>query len=112
MKKILVTGCAGFIGSHLSEKLLAEGFRVTGIDNFDPFYDIVIKRRNLATFLDHPNFEFIETDLSDKIALERVFPSGIDLIIHLAGKAGVRPSMDDPAGYIRANLPPKTCLTP
>jgi UDP-glucuronate 4-epimerase len=104
MKRILVTGCAGFIGSHLSEKLLAEGYWVTGIDNFDPFYDVAIKHRNLAGFLDHPNFEFIEADLADKPVLERVFPSEIDLIVHLAGKAGVRPSIDDPAGYIRANI--------
>jgi UDP-glucuronate 4-epimerase len=104
MKNILVTGCAGFIGSHLSEKLLAEGYRVTGIDNFDPFYDVEIKRRNLSAFLDHPNFEFIETDLADKTEMESVFPSEIDLIVHLAGKAGVRPSIDDPPAYIRANI--------
>ena len=104
MKKILVTGCAGFIGSHLSERLLAEGYQVAGIDNFDPFYDVAIKRRNLASFLNHPNFEFIETDLADKTGLQRVFPTAIDLIVHLAGKAGVRPSIDDPAGYIRANI--------
>jgi UDP-glucuronate 4-epimerase len=104
MKRILVTGCAGFIGSHLSEKLLAGGFRVTGIDNFDPFYDHEIKRRNLAIFHHHPNFEFIETDLSDKTSLESQFPPEIDLIVHLAGKAGVRPSLDDPTGYYKTNI--------
>jgi nucleoside-diphosphate-sugar epimerase len=104
MKKIMVTGCAGFIGSHLSEKLLDKGYQVTGIDNFDPFYDIEIKRRNLSGFLSHRDFEFIEVDLAEKSALEKVFPSEIDLVVHLAGKAGVRPSIEDPNGYIRANI--------
>jgi UDP-glucuronate 4-epimerase len=104
MQRILVTGCAGFIGSHLSEKLLSKGFQVIGIDNFDPFYDIRIKQRNLSGFLNHPDFEFIEVDLADKVALKAVFPSAIDLIVHLAGKAGVRPSIEDPSGYIRANI--------
>jgi nucleoside-diphosphate-sugar epimerase len=104
MKRILVTGCAGFIGSHLTEKLLSEGFSVTGIDNFDPFYDVSVKRRNLSLALNHPHFEFIEADLSDKKLLDSVFPGKIDLIVHLAGKAGVRPSIEDPSGYIKANI--------
>jgi UDP-glucuronate 4-epimerase len=104
MKHVLITGCAGFIGSHLSEKLLSEGYAVTGIDNFDPFYDIAIKKRNLATALSHEQFHFIEADISDQRLLEELFPGGIDLVVHLAGKAGVRPSIEDPSGYIKANI--------
>ncbi|GET30165.1 GDP-mannose 4,6-dehydratase [Prolixibacter sp. SD074] len=105
MQTVLVTGCAGFIGSHLSESLLSKGFRVLGIDNFDPFYKRSIKGRNLAHFLGHPSFSFAELDLAEKDKLA-TFLSGkkIDLIVHLAGKAGVRPSIDDPAGYTRANI--------
>jgi UDP-glucuronate 4-epimerase len=104
MKRILVTGCAGFIGSHLSEKLLNTGQQVFGIDNFDPFYDVNIKRRNLSHFINHPNFSFIEVDLADKPTFEALFPDGIDLIMHLAAKTGVRSSIEDPSGYIRANI--------
>lgn len=104
MQKILVTGCAGFIGSHLTELLLSMNFRVLGIDNFDPFYDINIKKKNLTGFKNHPNFSFFEIDLADKKQFEKIVPSDVKLIVHLAGKAGVRPSIDDPASYIRANV--------
>ncbi|MGQ7869690.1 GDP-mannose 4,6-dehydratase [Sunxiuqinia sp. sy24] len=102
---IVVTGCAGFIGSHLSEKLLAEGNQVIGIDNFDPFYDRQVKERNLSAFRNHPHFRFIEVDLADFEALSQELEKDtIDVIVHLAGKAGVRPSIEDPQGYIRANI--------
>ena len=104
MKTIVLTGCAGFIGSHLTEKLLAKGYRVVGIDNFDPFYDVRIKQRNMQGFAQNPNFEFLKVDLADVDALKAVFPAQTDLIVHLAGKAGVRPSIEDPQGYIRANV--------
>ncbi|WP_159521115.1 GDP-mannose 4,6-dehydratase [Sunxiuqinia indica] len=105
MQTIVLTGCAGFIGSHLSEKLLAEGNRVIGIDNFDPFYDRQIKERNLSTSIGHQNFRFIEVDLADFDALSsNLKEETIDTIVHLAGKAGVRPSIEDPQGYIRANI--------
>lgn len=104
MRRILVTGCAGFIGSHLCEKLLNLGYEVIGIDNFDPFYSIEIKKKNLANFKSHQNFRFLEVDLSDKIALLKEFPNKIDLIVHLAAKAGVRPSIDNPQAYIKANV--------
>ena len=102
---ILVTGCAGFIGSHLSEKLLANGSQVIGIDNFDPFYDRQVKERNLSAFKNHPNFRFVDVDLADFDALSQALKNhSIDVIVHLAGKAGVRPSIEDPQGYIRANI--------
>ncbi|MBP7506817.1 MAG: GDP-mannose 4,6-dehydratase [Prolixibacteraceae bacterium] len=104
MAKILVTGCAGFIGSHLTEILLDKGVEVVGIDNFDPFYDINIKKKNLSVFENNPNFTFIRADLSKKAILNSLFPDDIYLVIHLAGKAGVRPSFDDPVGFIEANI--------
>ncbi len=105
MKNIVVTGCAGFIGSHLCEKLLKEGHHVIGIDNFDPFYDRSVKERNLEQFRCHKNFEFLELDLADTPSLNKgLSGKTIHAIVHLAGKAGVRPSIEDPQGYIRANI--------
>lgn len=103
MYSILVTGCAGFIGSHLSEKLLEMGNKVIGVDNFDPFYPREIKESNMSGFIDHPRFVFHEIDLRDSHSLEVVSDS-IDLVVHLAGKAGVRPSIEDPQGYIDSNI--------
>jgi len=104
MHKIVITGCAGFIGSHLTEQLLEMGFQVTGIDNFDPFYAKSVKKDNLSGFILHPNFKFLEIDLTNRNALYKNISSGIDLVVHLAGKAGVRPSIEDPQGYISANI--------
>ncbi len=105
MDKILVTGCAGFIGSHLCRSLLAKGNMVYGIDNFDPFYPRATKERNLSAFIDHPRFNFTEFDLADKEALFNwAGAKEVTMIVHLAGKAGVRPSIDDPAGYFKANI--------
>jgi nucleoside-diphosphate-sugar epimerase len=105
MATIIVTGCAGFIGSHLSEKLLKNGHQVIGIDNFDPFYHWQIKERNLSGFINHPAFRFIEVDLADFQPLAKSLKHDqIDVVVHLAGKAGVRPSIDDPQAYIRANI--------
>lgn len=105
MSKIVVTGCAGFIGSHLCEKLLALGHSVIGIDNFDPFYARSIKERNLSSFIHHPDFDFLEFDLADSDRLnEELERKHIDAVIHLAGKAGVRPSIEAPHDYTRANI--------
>lgn len=103
--KILVTGNAGFIGSHLCEKLLATGHTVIGVDNFDEFYSKKLKINNLSVSFDSPNFTFYETDIRDKAGLVRIFDNNhIDLVIHLAAKAGVRPSIENPTGYFETNL--------
>lgn len=102
MSKILVTGCAGFIGSHLCELLLLKGFEVIGVDNFDPFYDKKIKEKNLGTFIHHGNFSFYDVDITKDLAT--IPKQSIDAIVHLAAKAGVRPSIEDPAGYIHTNI--------
>lgn len=104
MNKIVVTGCAGFIGSHLTEKLLELNYHVIGIDNFDPYYDVSIKKNNLKHFINHPNFQFHEIDLTNKHAVERSISKTATLIVHLAGKAGVRPSIENPGSYVSANI--------
>ncbi len=101
---ILITGVAGFIGSHLSERLL-ENHRVVGLDNFDPFYDQAIKQKNLAGSLFKDRFTFIEGDIRDISCVDEIFiKHPIDLIVHLAAKAGVRPSIEDPVGYQDVNV--------
>ncbi len=105
MSNIVVTGCAGFIGSHLCEKLLEAGHSLTGIDNFDPFYPRSVKEKNMTSFTGHPEFDFLEIDLSDFDLLSKSLASKhIDAIVHLAGKAGVRPSIEAPQDYTRANI--------
>ncbi len=108
-KRALVTGCAGFIGSHLVELLLEEGWEVLGVDNFDPFYEPAIKRRNLERAFDHPRFALVEADIRDGQALDTALtphmtPQPPPVIVHLAARAGVRPSIEDPEGYYRTNV--------
>lgn len=103
--RILVTGAAGFIGSSVCDRLLADGHRVLGIDNFNAFYDPVIKARNIAAAEEHPDFECVRGDICDArtvaTAFERFAP---ERIIHLAAWAGVRPSIQNPAIYQRTNI--------
>lgn len=103
MDTIMVTGCAGFIGSHVSEELIKQGYRLIGIDNFDPFYPRVIKEENIKGIKDNPKFHFYELDLREKTSLDLI-KENIDIVIHLAGKAGVRPSIEDPQTYIESNI--------
>ena len=100
--RALITGGAGFIGSHLVDKLLAEGAQVTAIDNFDPFYARADKLANLAGALEYSTFRLVEADICDTQALGKL-DGGYDSIVHLAAKAGVRPSIEDPVGYERVN---------
>ncbi len=102
MITILVTGCAGFIGSHVCTLLLNKGFSVVGVDNFDPFYSRTAKELNLAKFKAHPAFSFYEIDITT--GLDAIEAENVKAVIHLAAKAGVRPSIEDPAGYINANI--------
>ena len=102
--KVLVTGAAGFIGSHLCERLLGDGWQVLGVDNFDDFYDPQIKRRNIADCLEKDNFELVEADIRDRAAMGNVVGNGVDVIVHLAAKAGVRPSIDQPLLYADVNI--------
>lgn len=102
--KVLVTGAAGFIGSHLTERLLGDDCTVIGVDNFDDFYDPQIKRRNIAPCLKSKNFQFIEADIRDTTAMDSAIADDIDVIVHLAAKAGVRPSIDQPLLYADVNV--------
>lgn len=105
----LITGAAGFIGSHLCERLLVDGRRVVGVDNFDDFYDPQIKRRNIDGCLKDKNFQLIEADVRDEAAMDKAL-SGIGIIVHLAALAGVRPSIARPALYADVNVNGTTVL--
>ncbi len=95
--RILVTGAAGFIGSHLCERLTADGHSVWGLDNFDDYYDKHIKRRNLSAVVTHPHMHLVEGDIRDQVLLEGLFGSvPFDLVIHLAARPGIRPSIREP----------------
>ena len=103
MHSFLVTGGAGFIGSHLVEKLVADGHDVTILDNFNDFYDPAIKRANISGCKD--SVTLIEGDITDRALVDRVCDEGkFDTIVHLAARAGVRPSIDDPEAYITTNI--------
>lgn len=107
---IIVTGVAGFIGSHVADALTAAGHVVYGIDNFDPLYPRETKERNIADLLSHTGFRFFEADLLNQQRLNAVFESAlrdgrpIDAVVHLAAKAGVRPSIEDPVAYTKSNV--------
>ena len=106
--KVLVTGAAGFIGSHLCERLLEKGHRVVGLDNFDPFYRRSFKEDNLAAARENPGFELHETDILDCHTLWEIMegcgPEGPDVVVHLAALAGVRPSLIHPERYQKVNV--------
>ena len=102
---ILVTGGAGFIGSHLCGRLLREGHRVVCLDNFDDFYNPQIKRRNTREVIGQEQFELVEGDIRDTRLIARVFrKTAFDVVVHLAARAGVRPSIDHPKLYEEVNV--------
>ncbi len=100
---VLITGSAGFIGSHLVDQMLESGEEVIGFDNFDEFYDRRIKEENLAAARDHDSFSLIEGDVRDRSRLVGL-PDSIDTIVHIAARAGVRPSIRDPVVYSDVNI--------
>ncbi len=103
MRHVLITGAAGFIGSHLVDSLLADGWHVTAVDSFDPFYAIETKERNIAPHLRHPHYSLARIDIRDGAALQKLSPR-YDAIVHLAARAGVRPSIADPRTYQEVNV--------
>lgn len=109
MTHVLVTGAAGFIGSHLSEALTARGDTVVGIDNFDQFYSRAEKERNLRRLRERPSFSFHTLDILDTDGLARLLTRDT-VIVHLAARPGVRPSLADPAGYARVNVEGTTSI--
>ncbi len=105
MRKVLVTGAAGFIGSHVCMRLLERGDTVVGLDNLNDYYEIRLKEARLARFSEHDHFHFIKLDLSDRAGMEALFDTHkFDQVINLAAQAGVRYSLENPHAYIDSNI--------
>lgn len=105
MRPILITGTAGFIGSHVARRLLMEGHRVVGFDNLNDYYDVNLKKARLALFENHPQYMHITADLSDRQAVEDCFARHQPRqVIHLAAQAGVRYAAENPHVYISSNV--------
>ena len=104
-KTILVTGAAGFIGFHLSKRLLSRGYRVAGVDSLNDYYDPALKRARLAELTAFDRFSFTEGDLAENELVERLFAEAKpDVVVHLAAQAGVRYSIENPRAYIESNI--------
>ena len=102
---VLVTGSAGFIGSHVAQRLLARGDRVVGIDSLNDYYDVELKKARLARFFDHPDYVHVQADLADRAAVEATFAAHKpDRVINLAAQAGVRYAAENPHVYIASNV--------
>jgi UDP-glucuronate 4-epimerase len=104
MNHVLITGAAGFIGSHLSEALLQDGWAVTAVDNFDSFYCKSVKTRNISCAREYSNYRFVEADIRDLPSLQDRLAGDYGTIVHLAAKAGVRPSIENPVAYQEVNV--------
>lgn len=104
-KPVLVTGAAGFIGAHVTRRLIETGRAVVGVDNLTPYYDPALKLARLKQFEGQPDFRFIKLDLADRAAVAALFAAEkFPHVIHLAAQAGVRYSLQDPHAYMDANL--------
>jgi len=105
MKTILVTGSAGFIGFHVAKKLLGNGNIVIGIDNFDPYYDVDLKKARHKILLQSKNFDFFQADITERSLISSIFSDyDFDYVIHLAANAGVRASVEDPYSFVNSNI--------
>lgn len=105
MKKVFVTGAAGFIGYYLSKSLLEDGYSVAGVDDLNDYYDVHLKEARLSKLNSYPKFRFIKGDISDKTLIETLFSAeSFDVVVNLAAQAGVRYSITNPDAYIRSNI--------
>lgn len=103
--QVLVTGAAGFIGFHLSRRLLKEGYHVTGIDNLNSYYDVSLKESRLEKLMSFKNFQFFKLDLADSERLQKIFRANqFEVVVNLAAQAGVRYSLTHPHAYIESNI--------
>lgn len=103
--QILITGGAGFIGSTLADKLLKDGNKIFVIDNFSDYYDVNIKESNVRLNLSNPNYKLYQGDICDIELVDRIFSENeIDVVVHLAARAGVRASIEEPSAYVRTNI--------
>jgi len=103
MRKVLLTGCAGFIGYHVTKKLLSNSFHVVGVDNINSYYDVKLKEARLENLITNPNFKFYKKDISDESNIA-FFSDNFDVVINLAAQAGVRYSIENPHSYTMSNL--------
>lgn len=104
-KKILVTGCAGFIGFHLTKRLLSDGCEVVGLDNLNNYYDVTLKEARLAQLEENSNFNFYRAALEDQEVIDEIFSrNSISIVVNLAAQAGVRYSLKNPRAYIDSNI--------
>lgn len=103
--KVLITGGAGFIGSSLADELLANGSDVVVVDNFNDYYDVELKERNVRKNLTNPHYSLYRCDIEDMASLTTIFKENqFDVVVHLAARAGVRPSLENPVGYVKSNI--------